>query len=217
MEQFNNEIKIPKERVAVIIGKNGEIKRELEEKTGVKLDIDSTEGIVSISGNEAINVFQCLEIVKAIARGFNPEIAFLLLKIDYMFEIINILDFTASKDQLARLKGRVIGQNGKSRTCIEELTETHISVYGKTVGIIGEPEYVAIARKALESLLNGSPHSNVYHWLEKQRKLVKRREFEEDINTLIIKSGKKKSDPDENASSGKDAKAAVVFGHEKEE
>ena len=61
---------------------------------------------------------------------------------------------------------------------IEDLTETYVSVYGKTIGIIGFSENVAIARKAVESLLSGSPHSTVYKWLEKRRSDMKRKDLE---------------------------------------
>ena len=50
------------------------------------------------------------------------------------------------------------------------LTDTHISVYGKTIGIIGEHQDVADARTAVENMLKGAPHGNVYKWLEKRRK-----------------------------------------------
>ena len=76
-----------------------------------------------------------------------------------------------------RLKGRVIGEQGKARRTIENLTETDISVYGKTVSIIGEIEHVSVAKRAILSLLSGSPHSRVYSWLEKKRKEMKYREM----------------------------------------
>ena len=96
-----------------------------------------------------------------------------------MFEQVNIGDYMKSKDaSMQRLRGRVIGKEGKSRKYIEEMTETHISVYGKTIGIIGETEDASIARQAIENLLKGSQHNSVYHWLEKKRKVKKRKEFE---------------------------------------
>jgi ribosomal RNA assembly protein len=66
------------------------------------------------------------------------------------------------------------------------MTETHISVYGKTIGIIGDTEGASIARQAIESLLKGSQHSNVFNWLEKQRKEKRRREFEDHIGIKDI-------------------------------
>ena len=62
------------------------------------------------------------------------------------------------------------------------MTETYLSVYGKTISILGRPENVTTARKAIESLLAGSPHASVYKWLEKKRReLISRMGEEQDI------------------------------------
>lgn len=183
MQEFRYELIIPKERIAVLIGKKGEVKKAIEANTNTKLNIDSGEGIVRIEGGDAIRMFNTQEVVKAIGRGFNPDIAMHLLKADYIFELIDLKDYVKDKkNHLIRLKGRVIGENGKSRRIIEELTESAICVYGKTISIVGEAEHVSVAKRAVESLLKGSPHSTVYRWLEKQRKEMKRKEmFGEEI------------------------------------
>ncbi len=178
MEVFSYELRIPKSRVAVLIGKEGVIKRELEAATGTKLEIDSKEGDVFLSGKDALGLYTAREIIKAIGRGFNPEIAQLLLKQDYVFEMVYMQDYSGkSKDVMLRLKGRVIGKEGKSRKLIEELTEAYISVFGKTISMLGQPENVAAARHAIEALLRGSTHSSVYKWLEKRRRELKRRKL----------------------------------------
>ncbi len=174
--EYSYELKVPKNRVAVIIGKEGSIKKEIEESTKTKLDIDSKEGDIFVSGEDALGLYTAREIIKAIGRGFNPDLAKLLLKSDYIFEVVDLSEFVKSKEAMLRLKGRVIGKEGKSRKVIEELTECNISVFGKTISIIGLPESVANARQAVESLLRGSTHANVYKWLEKRRRDLKRRE-----------------------------------------
>ncbi len=177
MAEYLYDTKIPKERIAVLIGKDGITKKHIESATNIKLKIDSKEGDVFLEGEDALGIYSAREVIKAIGRGFNPEIALLLLKPDYMFEMLNMLDYIKSKNSMIRLKGRVIGAEGRSRKTIEELTETYISVYGKTIGIIGFSENVAMAKKAVESLLSGSPHSSVYKWLEKRRSNMKRKDF----------------------------------------
>ena len=176
MVEYSYELKVPKNRVAVIIGKEGSIKKEIEESTKTKLNIDSKEGDVFVAGEDALGLYTAREIIKAIGRGFNPELARLLLKPDYIFEVVDLSEYIGkSKEAMLRLKGRVIGKEGKSRKIIEELTECNISVFGKTISIIGLPEQVSIARQAVESLLRGSTHANVYKWLEKRRRDLKRR------------------------------------------
>src|SRR3989344_3119702 len=153
MVEYSYELKVPKNRVAVIIGKNGDVKKDIEESTKTKLNIDSKEGDIFVSGEDALGLYTAREIIKAIGRGFNPDIAKLLLKPDYVFESVDVSEFVKSKDSMLRLKGRVIGKEGKSRRLIEELTECSISVFGKTISVIGLPEPAYAARRAVESLL----------------------------------------------------------------
>ncbi|MBS3139456.1 RNA-processing protein [Candidatus Woesearchaeota archaeon] len=170
MDEFSYELKVPVERIAVVIGKDGETKKELEAATSSKIEV-SAEGDVMIIGSDALLLYTAREIVRAIARGFNPKVALLLLKTDYALEIIDLKDVAGkSRNTLERLKGRVIGKGGRAREEMERLTETHISVYGKTIGIIGEVQQASIAREAVAMLLSGSMHKTVYAFLERKKK-----------------------------------------------
>ena len=176
MEEFSYELKIPKERIAVLIGRAGEVKKSIEQDTNTTIKVDSKEGDVFVYGKDALGLYSCREVIKSIARGFNPDIAKLLLKQDYTLETIQLNEYTGkSRNNLLRIKGRVIGREGKSRKLIEELSEAYISVYGKTIGIIGLPEAASMAKRAVEALLSGSTHANVYKWLEKKRRELKRK------------------------------------------
>ncbi|MBW2988497.1 RNA-processing protein [Candidatus Woesearchaeota archaeon] len=175
-EEYRTQVKVPRERIAVVIGKKGETKSEIESATGCKLQVNTKENLVSIYGNDPLKLFDVQQIIKAIARGFNPKKAMLLLKSDYVLEIIELRNLV-KKGQMVRVKGRVIGEEGKCRELIEHLTESFISVYGKTISIIGRPENVMIAKRAVLNLVHGSPHSNVYKWLEKKRTELSAREL----------------------------------------
>lgn len=171
--EYTYALKIPHERIPVLIGTDGKVKQSLEALTKTMIKVDSKEGDVYVSGKDALGLFNIREIIQAIGRGFNPEVARLLLKPDYCFELVPISNYCRSKNDVKRLKGRVIGSDGKCRKLIEELAEVSISVYGKTIGIIGEATKVMTARRAVDLLLRGSPHSKVYHWLERQRRQIK--------------------------------------------
>ena len=175
MVEYLYEIKIPKERVGILIGKKGEVKKKVKEATGISLDIDSTDGDVFVKGEDALNLYTAREIIRAIGRGFNPDIALLLMKGEFILEVINLSDIAKSRQNLQRIKGRVIGSGGKTRRLIEELTEVHMSVYGKTICILGESENIYIAKTAIQNLLKGTPHSGVYRWLEKKRHEIRKR------------------------------------------
>lgn len=157
-------IRIPKERVAILIGKKGSTKREIEKRSGCELVID--EGSVEVIG-EGMGAWVAKDIVQAIARGFNPGTAMQLLNDEFTFELIKLDDFANSEKEMMRKKGRIIGREGKSQRVLGDLTETHICVYGKTIGIIGTYDGVHLAKEAVFRLLNGARHASVYRFLEK--------------------------------------------------
>lgn len=167
---FTYSLKVPKDRIAVFIGEKGRTKRKLKSDLDVTLNIDAREGEVTATSSDSLKLYIAKDVLRAIARGFNPEIAELLLRQDYVFEMIEMSDYATSANAMKRLKGRVIGFQGKSWKTIETLTECFLSVYGKTVCIVGEMNRANIAKRAVEALLSGSQHAAVYKWLEKQRR-----------------------------------------------
>lgn len=164
-------VRIPKERVGVLIGTDGETKELIEKRAGVWMRID-TEGEVDISDNpdDPLASLKVMDLVKAIGRGFSPPRAMRLLDDDEYLEVIELSDFIGKKsDQLVRMRARVIGTNGKTRRIIEDLTGANMSVFGSTVSIIGNSVQLPIAKKAVEMILRGSEHATVYRYLERSR------------------------------------------------
>jgi ribosomal RNA assembly protein len=175
-EEYATQVKVPQNRVAVVIGKKGITKTEIEEATSCKLAVNTEDNLVSISGDDPMMVYTVQQIVKAIARGFNPKKALLLLKGDFVLEIIELRNYI-KKEHMKRVKGRIIGEEGKCRNAIELHTESYISVYGKTVCVIGRAEGAALAKHAILDIIHGSPHANVYKWLEKKRAELRTRDY----------------------------------------
>lgn len=175
-------IKIPQNRVGALIGKKGMVKKSIEEATQTYLDIESDEGVVTISPKEnmedPLGVWNANHIVKAVARGFNPEIALKLNDDDNYLEIIKLPLFVGkSKNALSRYKGRIIGKDGKTREIIKNMAEVDIAIYGKTVSLIGKMENILIAKEAIEMILKGSRHKSVYGFLEHKKEELKTKEF----------------------------------------
>lgn len=171
-------VKIPMDRVAVLVGTDGEIKKEVERK-GVTLDVDSKTGDVKISAENPILELNAENVIRMIGRGFSPDYAFLLFNEDYYFELFDIRDWVGKKPtQVKRVAGRIIGKDGKARRVIEELTDTIICVHGHTIGIIGRIEELQSARKAVEMLLDGTSHASVYRFLEKEKRRRRSKEFD---------------------------------------
>jgi ribosomal RNA assembly protein len=114
--------------------------------------------------------FIAVRIIEAIGRGFSPQRARRLLEEGVAFEVIDLRDFAGrSANSLDRIRGRVIGLKGKSRRVIEELTQCYLSVYGRTVAIIGDASEVQLASEAVRKLASGSQHKTVYNELQKAR------------------------------------------------
>jgi ribosomal RNA assembly protein len=177
-------VKIPKERVGVLVGPDGKVKQRIEEKFMVTLEIDSESGGVTIllskKSNDPSLLFKAKDTVTAIGRGFSPEHAFRLLRNeDAVFDFIDLRAvFGRSESDIKRVKGRVIGANGKTRKLIEELTEASVVVYGHTIGFIGTFEQVDVARNAVQMLINGSQHHTVYKYLQRKRSEFKKQRLE---------------------------------------
>jgi ribosomal RNA assembly protein len=177
-------IRIPKERVGVVIGPEGRTKKNLEDKLSVELQIDSEAGDVNILMKEGATdpsmLFAARDVVTALGRGFSPEHAFRLVRDeDAVLDIIDLrVVFGKSEADITRVKGRIIGMNGKTRGIIEELTDANIAVYGHTVAIIGTMDQLQVAREAVEMLIRGSMHGTVYRFLHRKRRDLKRKKLE---------------------------------------
>lgn len=177
-------VRIPKERVGVLVGLDGKVKQKIEEQLLVELQIESESGGVTIMLSERTNdpslLFRAKDVVTAIGRGFSPEHAFRLLRnIDDIFDFIDFrVIFGRSESDIKRVKGRIIGANGKTRKLVEELTDASVVVYGHTVGFIGTFEQVDVARNAVQMLIDGSQHHTVYKYLQRKRSEFKKQRLE---------------------------------------
>jgi ribosomal RNA assembly protein len=164
-------VKIPQDRIGTLIGEGGETLRRIEQAAEVRLDVNSQDGSVAIERNgDPVRGMQAPEIVRAIGRGFDPDAALSLLDDEMrMFDTIDIERAARNDNDLRRKKGRLIGENGRTRELMEELTGASVVIYGSTFGVIGQPNEVDVARSAAEMLLDGAPHGAVYSYLERKR------------------------------------------------
>lgn len=166
-------VRVPEERVGVIIGPGGRTRRSIEEHTHSEVHIDA-EGEVEIHApdrGDPIGAMKARDIVVAVGRGFSPERAFRLLRDDTYLGIIDIRRVTGRREKAAmwRIRSRIIGSGGRARSRIEELSGASMSVAGSTVALIGREEELERATRAVELLLRGSEHSTVFHMLTRLR------------------------------------------------
>ena len=170
-------LKIPKERVGILIGHNGETKKMIEKLSTTTLEIDSVEGEVIINEHNTSDPLLSLiveNVVRAIARGFSSEHAMRLFKENMDFFLFDLHDYVGKKDShIRRIRSRIIGTDGKSKRTLEKLTEADISVYGHTVALIADFESIDTAKKAVDMILSGSKHASVYRYVEREMKKLR--------------------------------------------
>ena len=176
-------IRIPGDRIGVLIGNDGKTRRQIESTFGVKITVESDSGGVEIKVNQdqpdVSVMFTVKNIVKAIGRGFSPKKALMLQDEDNDIMVIDLEEYVGtSKNAQKRVRGRIIGKAGKSREILEELTECQISVYGGTVALIGPYEMLQVAKEAVEMLLNGSFHKTVWNHLYAYRRKMRKEKGE---------------------------------------
>ena len=124
-------VRVPLDRIGVLIGHNGIVKEELERASASRIKVNSEDGEVCIEStggdeDDPTKTLRVVDAISAIGRGFSPE----------------------------------------------TLTGVKISVYGKTVSLIGYPEQIKVAREAIEMLIKGTPHNTVYAFLERKRRAL---------------------------------------------
>ncbi len=167
------EVKIAASRIGVLIGKGGATKKDLETRTQTTITIDSKEGLVKVEASDenAVTLLRAVEVINAINRGFSPERSFEMIEDENLIlDVIDLGGLAEGPRQLDRLRGRIIGKDGRAREQIEDMTDVEISVFGKTVALIGDPEQLRTARAAIEMLIEGIPHENVFAFLDRKKK-----------------------------------------------
>ncbi len=180
-EQMPAEVRIPEERVAVLIGKKGSTKKLIERIGECNLLIDSETGIVEVQGRgDPLKSVITNSVIQAIGRGFNPEKALLLYQENFQLAVISLRDFAnPGSKRISQIKARLIGTGGRTRQIVEELTTTAISIYGDTVSIIGDYVSMEFAKEAVTMLINGSKQRTVYTYLERNARDMRIRKIEE--------------------------------------
>lgn len=171
---------IPHDRIGVILGREGATKTEIEQAFKVKLTVNSESGTIEVTPSEdnddPSTILRARDVVTAVGRGFSPERAMTLIDDDMVLDVIDLRElFGKNESDTNRIKGRVIGSEGKMRRLLEEMTDAKVSVYGATIAMIGEFEAVSAARQAIEMLIKGKQHSSVYKYLRRIKSETKRR------------------------------------------
>ena len=140
-------------------------KKRLEKLLDIKITNRGKE--ISIQG-EPEDEYVAEKVIDALNFGFPFSTAILIKKEDFIFEIINIKDYTKRHD-LERIRARIIGKNGKTLKILNQLTNCYFELKDNYVGIIGSPEDLKSGQEAVTSIIKGAKQSNVYGFLKKNK------------------------------------------------
>jgi len=176
-EQFRLILHIPEERIPVVIGNKGKTKIKICKMCNAEIEVESKTGQIIIGSTtknfDENGALKARDIINAISNGFSPERAFRILDDESLLQVLDLRNFTTSTNSTNRIKGRIIGEKGKARKNIEELTNTFISIYGHTVSFIGNYEETMLALDAIMLLINGRSHKTVYEMLYQAKRKSK--------------------------------------------
>ncbi len=186
------QVRIPRERIGALLGPKGKDKRSLQKKSGIVIEVQSSDGLVIIDPSSAdpIMGMKVAEFVKAVGRGFSPQVARRLLEDDQYLRLIDIRDFAGkSQRRIIQVRGRVIGQAGRTRKVLEDLSGCLLAIQGTTIAIIGGLGEIEPCSEAIEMLLSGSEHAAVYGFLERNRRRDREKSFLEAAFGIGIPEG----------------------------
>lgn len=140
----------------------------LEDKIKIKFILNKNS--IKIKGTE-LNEFLTEQIISAIDFGFDLDDALLLLKQNYLLKFIDIKEHT-KRHNLKDVRARVIGRNGKAKKTIEYLTGSIIVIKDNTIALIVDDIHLDATTQAINSLIQGAKHGNIFSYLEKQNKNI---------------------------------------------
>lgn len=150
---------------------NSKLLREVEEKT--EAHIVERDGMFQIEG-EGGSEWIAEQILRALDAGFLPERAFKLLNDEWFLEEVDLdAAMRGSERGIKRQKARIIGQGGKAKKTIEEISGAYLSISGNRVAILGRFEDLQGAKEAVLQLLEGKPHASVFSQMERKRRAEK--------------------------------------------
>jgi ribosomal RNA assembly protein len=147
--------------------------KQLEAICNCSIKVNPDDAI-EVSG-EAYGEFLAKGVLQAYGRGFEMKVAMLLVNDDYYFSTIDLGLALGNEKRVHRIKARVIGEDGRTKTYIESVSGVKMSVYGDTVSFIGSHTQINEAETAVSTLVEGGTHKLAYLKMEAAHRKNKER------------------------------------------
>jgi len=163
-------VALPKKTLNLLAKNNAKELREVERTAGIKIRLTDEGAEIEAGPDNAGREWEAEQVLLALEAGFPAKQALKLLREDYFMEKIDLRQaFRGNEAQVTRYKARVIGTEGKAKKKIEEITGAFIAVSDESIAVIGKFEELRNAKEAVMRLLEGAPHANVFHFLERKK------------------------------------------------
>lgn len=159
------QILIPEKRAELL---DKETLESVSKRLKCTITLEDSNNVV-IDG-EAYDEYLARNVISAFGRGFELKQAYLLLTEEYYFNSISLKELFGTKDQISRVKARIIGTDGKTKEYIESVSGAKLCIYEGTVSMIGTIEQNKVANVAIQILLEGGTHKKAYRIMEKARR-----------------------------------------------
>lgn len=160
---------LEKSRIPVFIGKNGQMKKKIEDVFNCQINIDSKTGDVFVKIEDELSRFILSNVILAINFGQNPLNALKLLDENYVVDVLDVKTEIKNSSKIKSIVGRVIGKDGSTRKTIEEITKCFVSISDSKICVIGAYENIILIHEALLMLIKGASHKSFYSYLERNK------------------------------------------------
>nr|QBH72710.1 hypothetical protein [Isotomurus palustris] len=129
--------------------------RNVEIREGVCLDGKPTNPEYLQKAEDFVRAFIC---------GFEVEDALAIVRLEDLFiDSFEVQDVKPLKgDHMSRAVGRLAGKGGRTKFTIENATKTRIVLADSKIHILGSYQNIQMAKRAICSLIMGTPPSKVY-------------------------------------------------------
>jgi ribosomal RNA assembly protein len=161
-------LSVSKATIKHLEDKNKTILKEVEKRGKVEIKINKDFNL-ELEG-EGGSVWIATQVLKALDFGFLPQQAYKLFSDNYFLELIDLELILSNPKAIERLKGRIIGAGGRAKKTLQELSGAFVSISGNKVLLLGEFDDLQLGKEAVLRLLEGSPHTSVYAFLEKKNR-----------------------------------------------
>ncbi len=162
------QILIPHKRAVVLGSMLESLCKRLE------CSIEIRDGNEVLINGDAYSEYNARNVIHAFGRGFDIKKALRLLDDEYFFRYISLKEAYRNAGQMKRIKARLIGEHGRVREYIEEVSGAYIEIWGDTIGIIGKVEEISVAVPAIEVLMEGGTHKKAYRVMDAVRRKLER-------------------------------------------